>query len=323
MTRREPEQMLQGRHLLRMSDLGRTEIERILRVALRLRSMSTGDQLELLRGKSLALLFEKPSLRTRASFEVGMTQLGGHALVAQGDFLSGARESPEDVAAVLSRYADAIMVRTHAHEPLERFAAASRVPVINGLSQIAHPCQSLADLLTIRERFGTLQGLRIAFIGDARNNVARSLAEGALTCGASVTLGCPPTHRPTESLLAELQEHGQRHRATIRAFTQPQRAVRDADIIYTDTWTSMGEEALRERNLASLLPYRVDAALMAQAPPHALFMHCMPAHRGVEVSAEVIDGPRSAVLDQAENRLHAQKALLLALLTDLRGLQDP
>jgi ornithine carbamoyltransferase len=311
---------LQQRHVLRMSDLSGAEIEVILRVAEQLKNVAPQDQLSFLRGKTLALLFEKPSLRTRVSFEVAMTQLGGHAMVAQGDFLSGSRESPEDVSSVLSRYVDAIMVRTHLHGPLERFAAASSVPVINGLSQPAHPCQALADILTIKQNFGTLRGLRIAFIGDGRNNVAQSLAEAAVACGASMNFGCPPTHRPSEEFLTELQVRGKNEHAMGRAFTSPQRAVRDADIVYTDTWTSMGEEAMRERNAAQLMPYRVDAALMKHAAPHARFMHCMPAHRGEEVTAEVIDGQQSIIIDQAENRLHAQKALLLALLTDLRSL---
>lgn len=311
---------LQGRHLLRMSDFSGPEIEIVLRVAEALRAVAPQDQLALLRGRTLALLFEKPSLRTRASFEVAMTQLGGHAMVAQGDFLSGQREAPQDVSAVLSRYVDAIMVRTHAHEPLERFTAAATVPVINGLSQPAHPCQALADVLSIKNAFGTLRGLRIAFVGDARNNVAQSLAEAAVACGSSMQFGCPPTHRPSEEFLAQLQLRGKAYGTTARAFTSASRAVRDADVVYTDTWTSMGEEALRERNAATLRPYRVDAALMAQAAPHARFMHCMPAHRGEEVTAGVIDGPASIVIDQAENRLHAQKALLLALLTDLRSL---
>ncbi len=232
----------------------------------------------------------------------------------------GSRETPEDASRVLSRYVDAIVVRTHAHEPLERFAGAATVPVINGLSEAAHPCQALADLLTIRERFGTLEGLRLAYIGDARNNVAASLAEAAMMAGISVNFGCPPTHRPSEAFLAELQHLGKPHGALVRAFTSPVRAVRDVDVVYTDIWTSMGDEHLTERNAAALLPYRVTPELMSAAAVHALFMHCLPAHREEEVSSAVIDGPQSVVFDQAENRLHAQKALLVALLTDLRGL---
>jgi len=311
---------LMRRHLLEMRDFSGEEISAILQVAEELKTVSRGDQLELLRGKTLALLFEKPSLRTRVSFETAMTQLGGHAIVTQGDVMSGARESVEDVSRVMSRYVDAIVVRTHLHEPLQRFAAAATVPVINGLSQAAHPCQALADVLTIRQRFGTLSGIRIAYIGDARNNVAASLAEAAVALGAVLHFGCPPTHRPSETFLRELRQIGRATRGDARAFSSPQRAVREADIVYADLWTSMGFEAFRERNTAALLPYRVDARLMSLAAPHALFMHCMPAHRGEEVTAEVIDGAKSIVLDQAENRLHAQKALLLALLTDLRGL---
>jgi ornithine carbamoyltransferase len=316
-----PEVVLRGRSLLAMADLSAPELQTILGLATHLKTSRHADQLPLLRGKTLGMLFEKPSLRTRVSFEVGMTQLGGHALIAQGsDFMVGTRETPEDAARVLSRYVDAIVVRTHAHEPLQRFAAAATVPVVNGLSAAAHPCQALADVLTIRERFGTLSGLRLAYVGDARNNVAASLAEAALLAGVSVSFGAPPSHRPSEAFLAHLQRLGKPSGASARAYTSAVRAVRDADVVYTDVWTSMGEEHLAERNAATLLPYRVDAALMAHAAKHAIFMHCLPAHRGDEVTAEVIDGPQSVVFDQAENRLHAQKALLVALLTDMRGM---
>ncbi len=310
-----------GRHVLEITDLEPTEIATVLTLASHLKGGRLADQLPLLRGRSLGMLFEKPSLRTRVSFEVGMTQLGGHALFASGsEFMAGSRETPEDAARVLSRYVDAILVRTHAHEPLQRFSAAATVPVINGLSARAHPCQALADLFTIKERFGTLAGLRLAHIGDARNNVAASLAEAALVMGISVNFGSPPTHRPSEAFLARLQILGKPTGATARAFSSAHRAVRDVDVVYTDVWTSMGEEHLAERNAAMLLPYRVDTALMQTAAKHAIFLHCLPAHRDQEVSADVIDGPQSAVFDQAENRLHAQKALLVALLTDLRGM---
>jgi len=312
---------LSGRNFLKISDLSPLEIGTVIAVASHLKGARSADQLPLLRGRTLGMLFEKPSLRTRVSFEVGMTQLGGHAMIAQGtDFMLGSRETPEDAAQVLSRYVDAIVVRTHDHEPLERFAAAATVPVINGLSQAAHPCQALADLMTIKERFGTLTGLRLAYLGDARNNVAASLAEAAMMTGISVTFGCPPSHRPSEAFLAHAGRLGKPHGATVRAFTSAVRAARDVDVVYTDIWTSMGEEHLAERNVAALLPYSVTPELMAAAAKHALFMHCLPAHRGEEVSAAVIDGKQSVVFDQAENRLHAQKALLVALLTDLRGI---
>ena len=312
---------LRGRHLLRIVDLAPSELATVLALASHLKASRAADQLPLLRGKTLGMLFEKPSLRTRVSFEVAMTQLGGHALFAQGsDFMLGSRETPEDAARALSRYVDAIVVRTHAHEPLERFAGAATVPTINALSAAAHPCQALADMLTIKERFVSLAGLRIAFVGDAGNNVASSLAEAALSCGVSVTFGAPPTHRPSDETLAALHAIGKPRSATVRSVTSAQRAVRGADVVYTDVWTSMGDEAFAERDAALLRPYRVTEALFAAAAPHALFMHCLPAHRGAEVDADVIDGPRSVVFDQAENRLHAQKALLVALLTDLRGM---
>lgn len=311
---------LWGRNLLAVDDLSAGEVAALLRLAGYLKARPVSEQAQVMRGKTLAMFFEKPSLRTRVSFEVAMTQLGGAVLFAKGDeFSIGTRETPEDAARVLSRYADAIVIRTHAHEPLQRFAAASSVPVINGLSALAHPCQALADLLTLQERFGTLQGLRIAYLGDARNNVAASLAEAAVLSGAIVHFGCPPSHRPSEAFLAHLKKLGKPNGGDARAFSNAVRAVRGVDAVYTDVWTSMGEEAGTERNRAVLSPYRVTEALCGHAAPHAVFMHCLPAHRGEEVTAEVIDGPRSAVFDQAENRMHAQKAVLVALLTDLKG----
>jgi len=316
-----PGEGLRGRSFLEIADFSPSEIATVLALGTHLKEGRNTDQLPLLRGLTLGMLFEKPSLRTRVSFEVGMTQLGGHALIAHGsDFMVGSRESPEDAARVLSRYVNAIVIRTHAHEPLQRFAAAATVPVINGLSAVAHPCQALADLLTIRERFGTLAGLRLAYVGDGRNNVASSLAEAAVMMGVSVTFGVPPSHRPSERFLVHLNALGKPQGATARAFSNPIRAVRDVDVVYTDAWTSMGEEHLAERNAAALMPYKVDDALMAVAARHAIFMHCLPAHREEEVTTSVIDGARSAVFDQAENRLHVQKALLVALLTDLRGM---
>jgi ornithine carbamoyltransferase len=303
---------LRGRNVLSMIDLSPDELASLLATAMTLKAAGR-EQQRFLQGKSLAMLFEKPSLRTRVSFEI----------IAHGqDFLLGKRETPEDVARVLSRYADAIVVRTHEHEPLQRFAAASTVPVINGLSQAAHPCQALADMLTIKERFGTLHGLRLAYVGDGRNNMAYSLAEAAAMSGMSVTFAAPITHRPPDAFLARVIELGKPWGVTARAFTSPLRAVRDVDVVYTDVWTSMGEEAFSERNAAALRAYQVNEELMAAAAPHALFMHCLPAHRGEEVTAGVIDGPQSVVFDQAENRMHAQKALLLALMTDLRGLGE-
>ena len=315
-----PAPALYGRHLLAVDDLTADELGVILRLGAYLKFRRLAEQAQVLRGKTLAMLFEKPSLRTRVSFEVAMTQFGGHVIFAQGnEFSIGTRETPEDAARVLSRYADAIVIRTHEHEPLERFACAAEVPVINGLSAAAHPCQALADVLTLQERFGSLQGLHLAYLGDAQNNVAVSLAQAAVLCGATIHFGAPPSHRPSEEFLARLRDLGKPYGGGARAFTSPVRAVRGVDAIYTDVWTSMGEEAATERNRAVLAPYRVTEELFRHAASHAVFMHCLPAHRGEEVTADVIDGRRSIVFDQAENRMHAQKAILLALLTDLKG----
>ena len=310
-----------GRHFLEIADISAADLRSLLALATYLKNCRQSEQLMLLRGKTLGMLFEKPSLRTRVSFEVGMAQLGGQVIFAQGsEFMVGSRETPEDAARVLSRYVDVIVIRTHAHEPLVRFARASSVPVINGLSAAAHPCQALADLLTMQERFGSLAGLHVAYLGDAANNVASSLAQAAVLAGATVHFGTPGTHRPSEAFLAQLQALGKPHGGTARAFASATRAVRGADVVYTDVWTSMGEEHLQERNAASLAPFRVTQELLAYAEPHAIFMHCLPAHRGEEVTDDVMEGAQSAVFDQAENRLHAQKALLLSLLTELRGM---
>jgi ornithine carbamoyltransferase len=315
-----PAPTLCGRHFLTVDDFSADELGALLRLAAYLKGRRVAEQSSVLPGKTLAMLFEKPSLRTRVSFEVAMTQLGGHVIFADGqEFLIGTRESPEDAARALSRYADAIVIRTHAHEPLQRFADAATVPVINGLSAVAHPSQALADLLTMQERFGSLQGLTIAFVGDAKNNVATSLAEAAVLAGATIHFGSPPSHRPSEHFLAKLKAMGKANGGDARAFCSAVRAVRGADVIYTDVWTSMGEEASTERNRAVLSPFRVTEDLFAHAAGHAIFMHCLPAHRGEEVTAGVIDGPRSVVFDQAENRMHAQKALLVALMTTLKG----
>jgi ornithine carbamoyltransferase len=312
---------LRGRSILEVTDFTPSELAAVLGLARYLKSVPQQEVRTLLRGRTLMLLFEKPSLRTRVSFEVAFQKLGGQTLFAAGnEFSIGTRETPEDAARVLSRYVDAIVIRTHAHEPLVRFARSATVPVINGLSAAAHPCQALADLLTIEERFGTLEGLTIAYVGDGKNNVASSLAQAAVMLGANVHFGSPPTHRPSEAILARFNALGEAAGGSARAFSDAVRAVRGADVIYTDVWTSMGEEQFKERNNAMLRPYAVTEELFSYAQQHAIFMHCLPAHRGEEVSDAVIDGIQSAVFDEAENRMHAQKALLVALLTDAKGM---
>ena len=254
-----------------------------------------------LAGRTIALIFEKPSTRTRVSFEVAIQQMGGKAIVlSAADMQLGRGETIEDTARVMSRYVDAIMLRTNDFSKLERLAAASTIPVINGLSDRSHPCQIMADLLTLQERYGGLEGLVVAWVGDC-NNVALSWAHAAERFGFTLRIACPVELRGSNSLSAT--------QPRVVFTTDPEEAVASADCIATDVWVSMNDKNAEERR-RWLEPYRVDAELMAQAKPGAIFLHCLPARRGEEVSAEVIDGPQSAVWDEAENRLHTQKAIL-------------
>ena len=256
------------------------------------------------------MVFQKPSNRTRVSFEVGMYQFGGHALhLSPEEIQIGKRETPSDTGRVLARYIDAIMVRTFDHGDLEELAGAADVPVINGLSDTHHPCQALADLMTVREEFGTLEGTKIAYVGDG-NNVAHSLAIACALTGAELTIAHPEGHGPEKEIVELADSLG----AAPRLTEDPAEAVQDASAVYTDVWASMGQEAEAEERKQEFAPYQVDEGLMDLAADDAIFLHCLPAHRGEEVTAEVIDGPRSRVFDQAENRLHAQKALLYLLM---------
>jgi ornithine carbamoyltransferase len=258
---------------------------------------------EALAGRSVALVFEKPSTRTRISFEVGVVELGAHPVVLRGDEMQLSRgESPADTARVLSRYVDAIVIRSGSHETVAALAEAAEVPVVNGLTPLHHPCQALADLLTLRERFGDLQGLRLAYVGDG-NNVARSLAVLGELAGVEVVVAAPPGYQLEEG-------HG------VRLSGDPRAAAADADALYTDVWVSMGDETEAQRRRADLAPFQLDGDLLAAAKERAIVLHCLPAHPGEEIAAEVLYGERSAVWDQAENRLHAQKALLEMLLTE-------
>jgi ornithine carbamoyltransferase len=307
------------KHFLSAADLSRDEAEALLERAATLkaewRAGSTGLHAQLpLRGKTLALVFEKPSLRTRVAFEAGMTQLGGHgSYLSANDIDMGGRESVPDVAQNLSRWVQAIAARVFRHATVETLARHASVPVINALSDREHPCQALADLLTLRERFGRLQGLRVAYMGDG-NNVCHSLMLLGATLGVSTTVACPPDYRPDPEILAHAQRIGAETDAGITITASPDEAVAGADAVYTDVWTSMGQEHETARRRPVFAPYQVNQQLMAQAEPGAVFMHCLPVHRGEEVTAEVIDGPQSVVFDQAENRLHVQKALILTLL---------
>ncbi|HMQ32133.1 MAG TPA: ornithine carbamoyltransferase [Chloroflexaceae bacterium] len=307
------------RHFLSAADLSRDEAEALLARAATLKAewRAGGEGLHArlpLRGKTLALVFEKPSLRTRVAFEAGMTQLGGHgSYFSANDIDMGGRESVSDVAQNLSRMVQAIASRVFKHATIETLARHATVPVINALSDREHPCQALADLLTLRERFGRLQGLRLAYVGDG-NNVAHSLMLLGATLGVSTTVACPPDYRPDPEILAQAERLGAETDAAVHVTASPAEAAAGADALYTDVWASMGQEHETARRRPVFAPYQVNQALMAQAAGGALFMHCLPAHRGEEVTAEVIDGPQSVVFDQAENRLHVQKALILTLL---------
>jgi len=292
------------RSFLTGEELGAFELRSLLDRALELKEgRREGLGGSALAGRSVALVFEKPSTRTRVSFEVGVAELGGTPLVLRGEEMQLARgESVADTARVLSRFLDAIVIRSGSHELVEELAAAAEVPVINGLTPQHHPCQALADLLTLRERFGDLDGLRLAYVGDG-NNVARSLTIAGELAGVEVVVASPAGYQLEEG-------HG------ARLTDDPRAAADGADAIYTDVWVSIGDEAEAERRRADLAPFRVDADLLSVASDRAIVMHCLPAHPGEEITEDVLYGERSAVWDQAENRLHAQKALLELLLSD-------
>jgi len=302
-------------HLLTLADLSAGEVRNILEVARSLRDeWRQGGNRPLLAGKSLGMIFQKPSLRTRVSFERAMQHLGGTALyLSPQEIQLGQRESVADVARVLSRYVDGIMARVFAHADIENLAANSRVPVINGLSDKYHPCQALADYLTIWDKLGHLQGVELAYIGDG-NNVAHSLLIGGAKLGVNVTVACPAGYEPQKEVLAIAEQAAGQSGAQLQVVREPAEAVREADVIYTDVWTSMGQEKEAEERRRIFTGYQVNAALLAQAKPGAIVMHDLPAHRGEEITDEVMDGPQSVIFDQAENRLHAQKAVLALLL---------
>ncbi len=296
---------------LSFNDIDEHELESIIADAMRLKRLkSAGTAHEFLRGKSLGMIFEKASTRTRVSFEVGMTDLGGHALFLNPqDMQLGRGEEIRDTARVLARYVDAVMIRAYKHANIEEFARHSTVPVVNGLSDIQHPCQVLADIMTLTERFHDLRDLRLAWIGDG-NNVCNSWILSSALTGMEIVIASPPGYQPKDALINQARAAGGR----ITIVTDPEEAVRDADVLYTDIWVSMGDEQERAERLKALKGYTIDSRLLAQAPPDALVMHCLPAHRGEEITDEVMEGPQSIVWDQAENRLHAQKALLVRLL---------
>jgi ornithine carbamoyltransferase len=303
------------RHFLAVADLSPHELEDLLDLAIRLKKeRAKGGNQPILAGKVLGMVFQKPSLRTRVSFDMAMRHLGGDALyLSPSEVGLGQRESIADVARVLSGYVDGIMARVFDHQHVLDLAQWSRVPVINGLSDYNHPCQALADALTIREQFGSLRGVRVAYVGDG-NNVATSLLHICAKLGAHFTIASPEGYDLSQAVVDRGREFARESGCQVTALRDPQAAVRGAQVIYTDTWTSMGQEAENEARKAIFPPYQVNADLLALADPKSIVMHCLPAHRGHELTDEVADGPHSAIFAQAENRMHAQKALLVRLL---------
>ncbi|NLX35840.1 MAG: ornithine carbamoyltransferase [Chloroflexi bacterium] len=301
--------------LLSLADLDPEQVHDLMALAIELKAeLAAGGNGPVLASKSLAMVFQKPSLRTRVSFEMGMQQLGGHALyIAPAEIDLGHRESVADVARVLARYVDGIMARVYAHDDVVQLARWASVPVINGLSDLVHPCQGLTDLLTIQEKLGRLRGVHLTYVGDG-NNVLHSLLYAAALTGMKLTYATPAGYDPLPEVVSKASDLATATGATICAERDAKRAVRGTDVIYTDTWTSMGQEAEAAERRHVFPAYQVNDDLLSAAGSQAVVMHCLPAHRGEEITDAVADGERSWLFDQAENRLHAQKAVLVKLL---------
>ena len=302
---------LKGRSLTKIADWSRPELETLLDLADELKSAQhAGEEHRLLPGRTLGMIFQKPSTRTRVSFEVGIWQLGGLALyLSANDLQLGRGETIRDTATVLSRYLDAIMIRTFAQEDVEQLAEHASIPVINGLTDAAHPCQVLADLMTVRERRGTLEGLTLAYLGDG-NNMCASLMVGAAKMGMRFVAATPPGYEPSARAVELAQGAAADSGGSVELTDDPRAAAAGADVLYTDVWTSMGQEAENERRVRDLRGFEIDGETLEAAGDEAIVLHCLPAHYGEEISEEIVYGEQSAVFDQAENRLHAQKALL-------------
>lgn len=310
---------LAGRDILCLQDFTREEIETILKTAEMMKIWNKiGKPHRVLEGKTLAMIFQKPSTRTRISFEVGMYQLGGYALYLSAQDLQLRRgETIADTARVLSRYVDGIMARVYAHKDVEDLAKYASVPVINGLSDFSHPCQALADVMTIKEKKGRLEGIKLVYVGDG-NNVAHSLMIAGTKLGMQVVVATPEGYEPDEKVIKWAEKNANESGGSFELLHDPVKAVKDADVIYTDVWASMGQEAEAEMRRKIFKPFQVNPELVKHAKKDYIFMHCLPAHRGEEVVDEVIDSPNSVVWDQAENRLHAQKAALALIMGGIK-----
>lgn len=298
-----------------IKDLKKKEIEALLELAKKVKANPLNYQ-DKLKGKSLGLIFQKPSARTRVSFEVGMYQLGGYSIyLGPDDVKLGTRESPKDIALTLSRYLDVIVARTFAHQDIIDLAKNGTIPVINGLSDLLHPCQALADIFTIKEKYKKLAGIKLAFIGDG-NNVLHSLLYCGAKTGLSISIVTPKGYEPEGRILKEAKAIARTTGAHIEVAKNKEEAAKDADVLYTDVWASMGQEAEREKRLRDFSGFQIGLPLLKKAKSGCLVMHCLPAHRGEEITDQVIDGSNSIVFDQAENRLHIQKAILIELLSN-------
>jgi ornithine carbamoyltransferase len=307
---------MKGVSLVSLADLSREQFFQILDTADELkRKHARGEAFHPFTGKNLALIFQKPSLRTRVSFEAGMTRFGGHAIyLGPSDIQLGARETTADIARTLSRYTDAIMARTFGHDIVVELARHATVPVVNGLTDREHPCQILADLMTVREKKGRLDGLKLAFLGDG-NNVAHSLLQGCALAGMHITVVVPEGFEPDQGILEAARRVAARHGGgKLEVSHDVARGLEGADVLYTDVWASMGQEAEREKKARAMRPLQLNAAALKLAKPDAIVLHCLPAHRGEEITDEVIEGPQSVVFDEAENRLHAQMAVLVMVI---------
>lgn len=306
---------MKGKSLDSLNSLTREEIEQILKTSELLKlQLYRGQEHPLLKGKALAMVFEKSSTRTRVSFEVGMVQLGGYALyLSASDLQLGRGETIADTARVLSRYVQGIMARVFAHQTILDLIQYASVPVMNGLSDFSHPCQGLADLFTVYEKKGRLAGLKLAYVGDG-NNVAHSLLYGCAKLGINITLGCPKGYEPKPEVVSQAKADGKKNGCQVEVVNDPREAARGADVVYTDVWASMGQEKEHTERVKIFKPFQVNAKLVKEAKEDYIFMHCLPAHRGEEVTDEVADSPNSVIFDQAENRMHTQKALLALIM---------
>lgn len=303
------------KHLLSLNDLTKEEIHDLLKLAVKLKKQNQeGVQHHILKGKTLGMIFSKSSTRTRVSFEVGMYQLGGYSLfLSSNDIQLGRGESIYDTANVLSRYLDGIMIRTYEQSDVDDLAKYGNIPIINGLTDEMHPCQILADLQTIYEQKGKLEGLKLAYIGDG-NNVAHSLMHGCAKTGMNIAIASPKGYECDSKYIDEAKAAAKLSGSEVLLTQDPEEAIANADAVYADTWISMGQEDQKAEKLKIFMPYQVDSKLFSRADKDAIFLHCLPAYRGYEVTEEVIDGPQSVIFDEAENRLHAQKAVLATLL---------